>query len=144
MRGIIGVESTGGQGSTFWIEIPLAETPVEESSRMDVPFKVELGANGKACTVLYIEDNVSSLRLIEHILVHRPEIKVLSAMQGSLSLDLAHEHHPDLILLDLNLPDLSGEKVLCRLQEDSKTREIPVVILSANGIPGNVQKFLGL
>ncbi|MGH7791836.1 MAG: GAF domain-containing protein, partial [Thermodesulfobacteriota bacterium] len=144
MRGIIGVESTAGQGSTFWLEMPLVETPAEQLNRVDVSSKVELEADGKGRTVLYIEDDLSSLRLIEQILVHRPGIKVLSAMQGSLGLDLAHENDPDLILLDLNLPDLSGEEVLCRLKEDPKTREIPVAIISANGVPGNVEKFLTL
>jgi PAS domain S-box-containing protein len=144
MRGIIGVESTVGQGSTFWLEMPLVETPAEQLNRVDVSSKVELEADGKGRTVLYIEDDLSSLRLIEQILVHRPGIKVLSAMQGSLGLDLAHENDPDLILLDLNLPDLSGEEVLCRLKEDPKTREIPVAIISANGVPGNVEKFLTL
>jgi signal transduction histidine kinase len=144
MRGIIGVESTAGQGSTFWLEMPLVETPAEQLNRVDVSSKVELEADGKGRTVLYIEDDLSSLRLIEQILVHRPGIKVLSAMQGSLGLDLAYENDPDLILLDLNLPDLSGEEVLCRLKEDPKTREIPVAIISANGVPGNVEKFLTL
>lgn len=93
-------------------------------------------------TVLYIEDNLSNLRLIEQVLARRPHATLLSALQGQLGLDLAREHRPDLILLDLHLPDLSGEEVLRQLLEEPRTRDIPVVILSADVTPGQVERLL--
>ncbi len=92
--------------------------------------------------VLYIEDNLSNLRLIEQVLGRRPRTTLLSAMQGRLGLDLAREHRPDLILLDLHLPDLPGQEVLRRLLDEPRTREIPVLILSADATPGHVERLL--
>ncbi len=82
--------------------------------------------------MLYIEDNLANLQLIEGILAYRPGVAVLSTMQGSLGIELARRHRPDLILLDLHLPDISGEEVLRRLKADEATSSIPVVILSAD------------
>jgi CheY-like chemotaxis protein len=93
-------------------------------------------------TVLYIEDNLSNLRLIEILLADRPGLRLLSAMQGQLGLDLAYEHQPDLILLDLHLPDLAGDEVLRLLQVDPRTRDVPVVMLSADATPRQVQRLL--
>ena len=92
--------------------------------------------------MLYIEDNLSNLRLVEEILEHWPGITLLSAMQGTIGLDLAREHQPDLILLDLHLPDLSGDEVLRRLKSDPRTRSIPVVMLSADAQPRQVKRLL--
>src|ERR671932_1003965 len=97
------------------------------------------GPPDEASTVLYIEDNLANLALIEHVLAHRPEVRLLAAMQGRLGLELAREHHPALLLLDLHLPDLAGEEVLRRLREDSATAGVPVVVLSADGTPGQVE-----
>ena len=85
--------------------------------------------------VLYIEDNLSNLRLLEVLLTCRPEVTLLAAMQGSVGLDLARQHQPDLILLDLNLPDMSGKEVLARLQQSALTSDIPVIIISADATP---------
>jgi CheY-like chemotaxis protein len=93
-------------------------------------------------TILYIEDNLSNLRLVEHLLRRRPGVTVLSAIQGQVGLDLARSHRPDLILLDRHLPDIAGDEVLRLLQADARTQEIPVVILSADAIPGGIQRFL--
>jgi CheY-like chemotaxis protein len=82
--------------------------------------------------VLYIEDTIANVRLIEAILMARPDITLLPAMQGQLGLDLAREHDPDLVLLDVHLPDIDGHEVLARLAADPHTREIPVVMLSAD------------
>src|SRR6185436_5251073 len=93
-------------------------------------------------TVLYIEDNLSNLRLIEHILQHRPAAKLITAMQGRLGWELAREHHPDLILLDMNLPDISGHDLLLRLQADPLTRPIPVVVISADATSRQIERLL--
>jgi CheY-like chemotaxis protein len=92
--------------------------------------------------VLYVEDNLSNLRLIEHVLSHRSGTRLLAAIQGRLGLDLAREHHPDLILLDLHLPDLPGADVLRALRADVATRDIPVVVLSADATPGQIERLL--
>ena len=82
--------------------------------------------------VLLIEDNLANLTLIENVLTRRSDVRLLAAMHGSLGLDLAREHHPDLVLLDLHLPDQSGAEVLRRLQSDPDTAGIPVVVVSAD------------
>jgi CheY-like chemotaxis protein len=94
-------------------------------------------------TILYIEDNLSNLRLIESILSQRPGISVLSAMQGRVGLDLARAHRPDLILLDRHLPDISGDQVFVQLREDPRTRDIPVIVLSADAISSEIRRLLG-
>jgi CheY-like chemotaxis protein len=92
--------------------------------------------------VLYIEDNLSNLKLIERILERRTNIRLLSAMQGGLGLELAREQQPDLIMLDLHLPDMHGDEVLQRLQAAPETAGIPVVILSADATPRQVERLL--
>jgi CheY-like chemotaxis protein len=92
-------------------------------------------------TVLYIEDNLSNFKVIKRILTERPQIKLLPAMQGSIGLDLACQHLPDLILLDLNLPDIPGDVVLHRLRAEPATREIPVVVLSADATSSQIDKL---
>jgi CheY-like chemotaxis protein len=79
---------------------------------------------------------------MERILEHRLDIKLLTTMQGGLTLDLAREHRPDLILLDLHLPDMSGEEVFRRLREDPYTGAIPVVMISADATPHQVERML--
>jgi CheY-like chemotaxis protein len=93
-------------------------------------------------TVLYIEDNISNMRLMEHIVSYRPQIRLIPAMQGRLGVELAREHKPDLILLDLHLPDLPGDEVVKKLQADPKTSGIPVIMISADATPGQVSRLL--
>jgi CheY-like chemotaxis protein len=146
MGGTLELTSTPGQGSTFWVELPLVESPVEQEDRQRQggPAVVEEPAEpaGPAITVLYIEDNMSNLRLVERVLGRRPAVRLISAMRPELGLELATEHHPDLVLLDLHLPDMPGEVVLRRLQANPRTAGIPVVILSADARPGLIQRLL--
>jgi CheY-like chemotaxis protein len=95
----------------------------------------------RARTILYVEDNPSNVQLVSRILALRPEITLVVAMQGSLGIDLAREHDPILILLDLNLPDLSGEEVLRRLKRDPRTTDTPVVVISAAASPGQRERL---
>jgi PAS domain S-box-containing protein len=144
MGGMLDVESTGGQGSVFWVELALTENPVERLERTGValPARAQSDVSQKARIVLYIEDNLSNLKLIQRLLVHRPEVRLLPAMQGRLGLDLAREHHPHLILLDLHLPDIPGEEILRRLQGAPETRSIPVVVISADATHGQIERLL--
>jgi len=140
MGGTIGAESRVGQGSTFWVELARVENANAEAER--VAESVPISQVAKRSIVLYIEDNLSNLRLIEHLLSRRPGVRLLSAIQGRLGLELAWEHRPGLIFLDLHLPDIPGDEVLRRLKEDPRTRPIPVVVISAEASPGHVQRLL--
>jgi signal transduction histidine kinase/CheY-like chemotaxis protein len=144
MGGTLGVDSVLGEGTTFWVELPIVEGPVDRYHRLGRPSADLAAPNGKAGSnaILHIEDNLSNVNLIEQILSQRPGVELLAAMQGRLGLDLAREHRPMLILLDLNLPDMKGEEVLGLLRDDPRTSRIPVVIVSADASQRQVQRLL--
>jgi CheY-like chemotaxis protein len=91
-------------------------------------------------TVLYVEDNLANLRLVERLVALRPSVRLLVAMQGGLGLELAREHRPDLMLLDLHLPDDHGTRILRQLRADPATRDMPVVVVSADATPGQIAR----
>jgi len=141
MGGRMGVESYPGRGSTFWISLPTIQAPAAPADRV-LPGAVR-GTNGAVKgTVLYIEDNPSNLRLIERIMARRPGVTLLSAIQGGIGLELARSRRPDLIFLDLHLPDTSGAEVLHRLRAHPDTADIPVVILSADATRRQIERQL--
>ena len=162
MQGSIGVESVSGQGSTFWLELPLTQSPLALAKLLDEEPTIAHIDLRETRNVLYIEDNLSNLRLIERVLLRRPLVALHSAANGREGLKLAREQMPDLILLDLNLPDIHGHEVLNRLQSDPRCAGIPVVVISADATlaqkkrllqagakeylskPLNIQKFLGV
>jgi CheY-like chemotaxis protein len=92
--------------------------------------------------VLCIEDNLSNLRLVERVVRQRPGVRLLSAAQGQAGVAMAREHKPDLILLDLHLPDISGDEVLRQLHQHESTSDIPVAVISADATPGRIQRLL--
>jgi len=142
MEGEIGVQSTPGQGTTFWVGLPLTPRP-------ELPVIFELGQEAALSTpsptrrvLLYIEDNLPNVTLIQHILGGRPEVRLLLASEGQQGLELAREHHPHLILLDLHLPGIMGDEVLRQLQAAPETRDIPVVMISADATPRQIERLL--
>jgi signal transduction histidine kinase/CheY-like chemotaxis protein len=136
MGGSLTVSSTLGEGSTFTVELGRGEpVAVAEARSEDGEVMAHRAYDGER-SLLYIEDTVANVRLLEEILRSRPSVKLLPAGQGSLGLELALEHRPDLVLLDLHLPDIGGDEVLARLRADERTRDIPVVILSADATDG--------
>jgi PAS domain S-box-containing protein len=136
MGGTLTVDSRPGAGSTFWFELRSCDPPDLD---LDHEFRhLPLAPVRPTRRVLYIEDNLANVRLVERILEHRPNVELIVAMHGQLGLDLAAEHTPDLVLVDLNLPDISGHVLLHRLRADPHTREVPVVVVSADATPGQI------
>ncbi|HZE58410.1 MAG TPA: ATP-binding protein [Chthoniobacterales bacterium] len=140
MGGDIGVDSTVGKGSAFWIELPATDSPLKALPNNHAA-TLEQASGGDGGKILYIEDNLSNLTLVEQMLAEQPQLHLLTAMQGGLGLDLARQHRPDLILLDLHLPDLRGHEVLERLRNDAVTRDIPVVIISADATARQINQL---
>jgi CheY-like chemotaxis protein len=130
MGGAVGLAGTSETGTTFFVELRQTDPPwTTNEAAQPAP---TASPPGRSRTVLYVEDNLSNLTLVERILAHRPDVRIIPALQGQLGLELAKEHHPDLILLDVNLPDMPGEEVLRRLRDDPGTRGIPVIVISAD------------
>jgi PAS domain S-box-containing protein len=142
MGGALELESTGPEGSTFGVELRLSRDPVEG---------LALPAAGPAAphpeprrapvTLLYVEDNLANLSLVESILASRPGWKTLPALQGRLGMELARQHSPDVVLLDLHLPDVRGDEVLRSLRRDPRTAGIPVVVISADATPRTIHRL---
>jgi len=141
MGGTLDVESAVAKGSTFWVEFSTAENPLERVRGQDAIPPVAVGARSRAATVLYVEDNLPNFKLIENLMALRPGVKLIPAMQGRMGLDLAGQHHPDVILLDVHLPDISGDEVLRRLRDDPETRHIPVVVISADATSRQIDRL---
>ncbi len=140
MGGGLEFESSPGNGSCFWVELPRsAVDPVETQEGQDED-RAGLETEQSIKTVLYMEDNPANLKLISVLLARLPHIQMLSAHEPGLGLELARSHRPDLIMLDINMPEMSGYEVLQLLREDADLAPIPVVAISANAMPGDIEK----
>ncbi len=139
MAGTLTVESQVGVGSTFAIELPRAAGAAAEPGGEGDGTVAHAGR-----VILYIEDNLANLELVEHVLRRRPGVRVLAAMQGRLGLELAREHRPDLVLLDLHLPDVAADETIRTLKADERTRDIPVIVLSSENLPRQAAEMRSL
>jgi signal transduction histidine kinase/ActR/RegA family two-component response regulator len=146
MNGEIGVSSSPGVGSVFWIELgvdaPPNPVPVAELAGHAVLHAPPDAGGRDARTLLYIEDNPANLKLVQEIVAFRPGLRLLSAPDGHFGLSLAKSHRPDAILMDLNLPGMSGYEVLAQLRREPETARIPVIALTANAMPDDVARGL--
>ena len=145
MDGVLGYYSTPGVGSSFWIELPRATDPgamIDIVDQSELRFPTSQGGPRRKHRILYVEDNLSNLTLVQRIMSLRDDIELIPAMQGGLALELARSHRPTLVLLDLHLPDMHGEDVLKQLRNAPDLREIPVVILTADATRGQADKLL--
>ena len=144
MGGTLTAHSVHGQGSTFTVELAQAEDPLARYQRkaptQSTPQRHP--GDGPERTVLYVEDNPSNLRLVQRVLSERGDVRLVTATRGDAVQDLVRQHLPDLVLLDLHLPDLGGQEVLRRLHADPQTAPVPVVVVSADATAGQIQRLL--
>ncbi len=142
MGGTVGVESEVDRGSAFWIELAGSAASNRPAYARPLSDRPEF-ADAVSGVVLYVEDNAANARLVERLLrQRRPGITLLHASEGELGIAMALHHQPDLIFLDLHLPDIHGEEVLRRLSADPQTRHIPVAVLSADAISSHSERLL--
>jgi len=143
MGGAIGVKSTVGKGSVFWFELVSTAAP-RLAVEVEAPTNLEPGSPGDELlrTLLYVEDNPANLQLVEQLIARRPRMRLLAAADADTGIEIARTRQPDVILMDINLPGISGIEALAILRRDPTTASIPVVALSANAIPRDIEKGL--
>jgi CheY-like chemotaxis protein len=126
----------------FFVELAVAVAPQLAVVNTDSAEPAQVQFKTEPCTVLYVEDNQANLQLVEKIIMRRPEIRLLSAKSGPLGIELARAEQPNVVLMDINLPGMNGIKAMQILHADAATAHIPVIAISANAIPRDVE--LGL
>jgi PAS domain S-box-containing protein len=143
MNGTIGVESTVGKGSEFWVELTQTASTQAANPSAASPEHVTNPADdhavGRSCSLLYVEDNLANLMLVEAIIARKPHIRLLTAPNGKRGIAMAREFLPDIILMDIDLPDISGIEALKMLSGDLATAYIPVIAISANAMPRDIE-----
>jgi CheY-like chemotaxis protein len=141
LGGVLRVASTPGAGSTFSVELETTQpAAVDRGPRLMSDMKPRSYLEPKR--VLYVEDIAMNIRLVEDMLRQRPNVELVPSTLGEAALSLATEHRPDLVLLDLHLPDIGGAEVLARLKAHDATRDIPVVILTADATGRHTDEIL--
>jgi len=146
MDGSLGVESTLGVGSVFWCELISTAAPQLEiqSGETEATVRPQLPAGAPRRTLLYVEDNPANMKLVEQLIARCPDIELLTAVNGTLGIEIARAAKPQVILMDVNLPGISGIEAMRILREDPATAHIPVVALSANAMPRDIAMGLEL
>ena len=144
MGGVLGVESTAGEGSVFWCELISCAAPelVVESGEAATVDRPPVPAGARPRTLLYVEDNPANMKLVEQLIARRPDMRLLTAVNGTLGIEVARTTRPTVILMDINLPGISGVEALKVLRIDPATAHIPVVALSANAMPRDIEMGL--
>ena len=144
MEGALGVNSIAGKGSVFWCDLPSSTAPrvVVEHPEAVAPDEAQASTAARMHTVLYVEDNPANMTLVEQLIARRPDIRLLTAVNGTLGIEAARTSQPDVILMDINLPGMSGLEALKVLRRDPATSHIPVVAVSANALPRDIQSSL--
>ena len=144
MGGVLGVESTAGEGSVFWCELISCAAPelVVESGEAATVDRPPVPAGARPRTLLYVEDNPANMKLVEQLIARRPDMRLLTAVNGTLGIEVERTTRPTVILMDINLPGISGVEALKVLRIDPATAHIPVVALSANAMPRDIEMGL--
>lgn len=140
MDGVLELRESDGSGTTFAVRMARAEAPASREVKVAATDRPD--SRGTETVVVCIEDNASNFELVKRILDDNFEAKIYSSIQGSIGLDLVRKHLPDVVLLDLHLPDISGEEVLSRIKADPATADIPVLILSADATSGHRRRLI--
>ena len=143
MNGTLGFETGFERGSTFWVELTATADPGAALGRQRLP-DIPRVVRGRPATVLYIEDNVSNVRLMTRVLCRRPDVTLVHAGQGREGLEMARSRRPDVVFLDLHLPDMSGEDVLRTIRSDEALHTIPVILLTADATVGRTERLQSL
>ena len=144
MGGTIGADSTVGTGSVFWFELDLTSAPQLCTGEVErvAPVRPKVPSGTPLRTLLYVEDNPANLELVEQLIARRPELRLLTAANGNLGIEFARIHQPEAILMDINLPGISGIDAMKILRADPSTGHIPIIALSANALPRDIEKGL--
>jgi PAS domain S-box-containing protein len=144
MGGLIGVESTVGVGSVFWFELISVAAPhlsMEGGGAAKVA-QPQVPREARLHTLLYVEDNPANLKLVEQTIARHPDMHLLTAVNGNSGIEIARASQPDVVLTDINLPDINGFEVLKILRSDPATAHIPVIAISANAMPRDIERGL--
>ncbi|MEO8103840.1 MAG: ATP-binding protein [Betaproteobacteria bacterium] len=144
MGGIIGADSKAGAGSVFWIELPATSAPpplAPEGERAAVPRELDVGGSAPR-SVLYVEDNPANTELVRQLIARRPELCFLAESDAILGIAAAKARQPEVILMDINLPGMSGLDAMQILHSDPATSHIPIIAVSANAMPRDIEKGL--